>query len=86
MNDTNEKVLLLAKKRQFKRMTAIMFVFMLAGPLLGPKIFSEDFSHLTSGARLIFYAGTAGVFGALFVLCLIRYRRIAKRTVTADPR
>ncbi len=79
MTDTPEKIRLQAKKKQLKLLMAMMLVFMVLGPLLGPKIFAEDFSQLRGTGLYVFYIGTPTVFGALFLVYLILYRRIEKK-------
>jgi hypothetical protein len=79
MNDTPATTRLQAKKKQLKILIAIMLVFMVAGPLLGPKIFAEDFSRLRGVGLFFFYIGTPTIFGALFLFYLLLYRRNEKK-------
>ncbi len=58
---------------------AIMLIFMVAGPLLDPKIFAEDFSRLRGVGLYVFYIGTPAIFGALFLFYLLLYRRNEKK-------
>jgi hypothetical protein len=41
----------------------MMLVIMVAGPLLGPKIFAEEFSQLKGVGLYVFYVGTPTIFG-----------------------
>jgi len=79
MNDITEKTRLLAKKKQLKLLMAMMLAFMVLSPLLGPKIFAEDFSKLKGAGLYIFYIGSPTIFGALFAFYLILYRRTERK-------
>jgi hypothetical protein len=79
MNDTLERLRLEAKKKQLKLMMVIMLFFIVAGPLLGPKIFAEEFSHLNDAGRLFFYISTPTAFAALLLFDLCLYRRVARK-------
>jgi hypothetical protein len=79
MNNTPETARLQAKKKQLKVLMAIMLIFMVAGPLLGPKLFAQEFSQLTGAGLYVFYIGTPTIFGALFLFDLFLYRRTDKK-------
>jgi len=79
MSDTPEQAKLQAKKKQLKLLMVIMLVFVVAGPLLGPKIFAKEFSGLSGTGLYFFYIATPTVFAGLFFFYLFMYRRVAKR-------
>src|ERR1700720_1297208 len=70
---------LVAKQKRFKLLMMMMLVFLVAGPLLGPVIFAEDFSHLSRQGRSFFYIGTPAIFGALFSYNFVLYWRVTRR-------
>jgi hypothetical protein len=79
MNDIPEKTRLQAKKKQLKLLMIMMLAFMVAGPLLGPKLFAEEFSHLKGAGLPFFYIGTPTVFALLFLFDLLMYRRVERK-------
>ena len=70
MNDTSEQARLQAKKKQLKLLMIMMLVFVVAGPLLGPKIFAKEFAGLSGAGLYFFYIATPTVFAGLFFLYL----------------
>lgn len=79
VNDTSDKARLEAKEKQLKMLMTMMLIFMVAGPLLGPKIFTEEFNKLGSSGRQFFFIATPTVFGLIFIFYLFSYRRIQRR-------
>ena len=79
MNDTSEQARLQAKKKQLKLLMIMMLVFVVAGPLLGPKIFAKEFSGLSGAGLYLFYIATPTAFAGLFLCYLFMYRRVEKR-------
>jgi hypothetical protein len=79
MNDTPEKIRLHAKKKQLKLLMILMLAFMVAGPLLGPKLFVEEFSQLKGAGLYFFYISTPTVFALLFLFDLLMYRRVERK-------
>ena len=67
-----------AKRKQLKFLMALMLIFMVAGPLLGPKIFPAEFSQLKGVGLNVFYIGTPTIFGALFLFYLFLYHRMGE--------
>lgn len=79
MIDSPETSLLLAKKKQLKVLMTVMLISMVAGPLLGPKIFAEEFSQLRGVGLHVFYIGTSAIFGVLFLFYLFLCRRTERK-------
>jgi len=79
MTNIPDKAQLEAKKKQLKLLMVIMLAFMVLAPLLGPKIFAEDFAHLRGVGLYVFYIGTPVAFGAAFLFYLVLSRRIEKK-------
>ena len=79
MSDTPEQARLQAKKKQLKLLMIAMLVFVVAGPLLGPKIFAKELSGLSGAGLYFFYIATPTAFAGLFFFYLFMYRRVEKR-------
>jgi len=67
------------RRRGLKLLLLAMFVFTVASPLVGPKLFPDEFARMTTRGKLVFFIGTPSTFALLFILNLIRYRRLGKR-------
>jgi putative solute:sodium symporter small subunit len=70
---------LLAKKKQLKMLMAMMLVFTVIGPLVGPKLFADEFSHLNGDGLRFFYIATPTAFVLLFFFYLAMYRRADRK-------
>jgi ABC-type transport system involved in cytochrome c biogenesis permease subunit len=78
MSNSAEELTRQAKRKQLKFLMAMMLIFMVAGPLIGPKIFAEEFTQLRAVGRYVFYISTPAIFGAMFLFYLFLYRRKAE--------
>lgn len=76
---TPEQARLAAKTKQLKLLMFMMLAFIVAGPLLAPIMFANEFSKLGRTGRTFFYLSTPIVFGALFLFYWLLYRRIEKQ-------
>lgn len=82
MNISNDTSRLLAKRKQLRLLMVMMLIFMCLSPLLGPKIFAEDFSKMKGVGLYVFYIGSPAIFLTMFVFNLILYRR-NERTIAS---
>ena len=79
MNKESDQRQLQAKRSQLKLMMFMMLLFMVLSPLLAPKLFADEFAKLKGIGLYIFYIGTPTVFGMLFLMYLVEYRRVARK-------
>lgn len=79
MSEDTERVGLQARKKQLKLLMILMLVFMVAGPLLAPKLFAEQFSQLGSVGRYVLYTSAPAFFAFLFVIYYSMYRRVDRK-------
>jgi polyferredoxin len=78
VNNSAEEHRRQARRKQLKLLMALMLIFMVAGPLLGPKIFPAEFSQLKGVGLKIFYIGTPTIFGVIFLFYLFLYCRMGE--------
>jgi hypothetical protein len=79
MSDRIDPKIFEARKTRLKLLMAMMLVFMVAAPVLGPIIYRDEFSRLEGPGLYFFYISTPAVFAGLFVQNLIFYKRWVRK-------